>query len=299
MRFIICSFLLLSYLFICGCDKKTTSHAGFKVKHVHIETMGELPLEVPESSGLIVTSPNRIWTHNDSSNPNELYLIDSTGVLQRTLMISNATNIDWEDLAIDSNGYVYINDAGNNNNDRKDLKIWRIPHPDKATGNSTFAHAIAFTLEDQTEFPPPRSNRNFCIEAIIWKSDSIFMFTKDRSEPLTGYTKMYGVPASPGSHTAKLLDSLYIGNRNNHSRVTGADINFETGEVILLTRSHLLSFTNYPGNRFFKGEITDYRFIERVGQVEGVGFINGSSLYISEESDEDSRGFLYRVNLAQ
>ncbi|TCO09585.1 hypothetical protein [Natronoflexus pectinivorans] len=299
MRFIICTVLLSTYLFICGCDKKTTSHAGFIVKHVHVETMGELPLEVPESSGLIVTSPNNIWTHNDSSNPNELYLIDSTGVLQRTLVISNATNIDWEDLAIDPDGYVYINDAGNNNNDRKDLKIWRIPHPDKTTGNSTFAHAIAFTLEDQKEFPPPRSNRNFCIEAIIWKSDSIFMFTKDRSEPLTGYTKMYGVPASPGSHTAKLLDSLYIDNRNNRSRVTGADINFETGEVILLTRSHLLSFTNYPGTRFFQGEVTDYRFIERVGQVEGIGFINGSSLYISEESDEDRRGLLYRVNLAQ
>src|SRR5436190_18879143 len=48
-----------------------------------------------ESSGLL-NWKNLIWSHNDSGNGPDIYGMNSTtGVIQRTIFISNATNVDW------------------------------------------------------------------------------------------------------------------------------------------------------------------------------------------------------------
>ncbi|TVR39022.1 MAG: hypothetical protein EA394_10030 [Bacteroidia bacterium] len=260
-------------------------------------TVAKLPDIIYESSGIHVSAPNIIWTHNDSGHTNDLFQIDTTGQLVRTLRVANATNIDWEDLAVDNQRRVYINDAGNNNNNRRDLVIYRIPDPDNISGDVVMAERIDFVFEDQTEFPPPPSYRNYCIEAIIWKDDSIFMFTKDRSNPITGYTKMYAVPAIPGEHVAVLLDSLFVDNENHPARITAADYNPNTGEMVLLTRTGILSFTDYPGNRFFDGKIIDYQFSHLIGQVEAIAFVDNRRIFITSEGSSSMAGNLYEVIL--
>ena len=265
------------------------------MKNITARPVVQLPSVLTESSGMIVSNPNRIWSQNDSGNTNELFLFDTTGLLIRTLLISNATNVDWEDLASDNLNRVYINDAGNNNNDRTDLRIYRIPNPQTIPGNSVSAEIIHFSFEDQTQFPPPASNRNFDIEAIIWKSDSLFLFTKNRSNPQTGYCKMYKLPAQPGTHTALLIDSIYLGATNQEARVTSADINHQTGEVVLLTQTKIVSFVNYPGNRFFNGVVSENYFTASMGQIEAISFTGDNRLYITEEGSGSTAGFLYEV----
>ncbi len=295
MRIINILFLFF-WIVVLGCDKSHKNNEPEDLLPVKIEVLGKMPEQVPESSGLAVVGPDRMWTHNDSGYENELYMVDSKGTLLRTLLVTNVKNIDWEDLARDLRGNIYINDAGNNNNDRKDLAIYRISDPDLIEGNSIEALPIEFVLEDQTQWPPSVESRNFCIEAIVWHDDSIFMFTKDRSLPLTGYTKMYGLPAGSGKYTASLLDTYFTGN-SKESRVTAADINFSTGELVLLTESMIYSFTNYSGNRFFDGDVKCYHLNYPVGQVEGISFIDDNSVYISEEKNGNSGGYIYRVQL--
>ncbi len=278
-----------------GCVKDEPIYLSEIIIHPRVIT--SLPGIIYESSGIHVTAPNVIWTHNDSGHTNQLFQIDTTGSLIRTLTVINATNVDWEDLAVDDQGRVYINDAGNNNNNRRDLVIYRIPDPDSINGYQVEAERIDFVLEDQTEFPPPVSYRNFCIEATIWKDDSIFMFTKDRSNPITGYTKMYALPAVPGTHVAVLVDSLFIDNENHPARVTAADYNPATGEMVLLTRTRVLSFTNFPGNRFFDGRIVDYQFSHLIGQVEAIAFVDNKRLYITSEGSPNQAGNLFEVIL--
>ena len=61
----------------------------------------ELPEEVKETSGLLFLN-GKIITHNDSGDDANLYEIDSlSGLLLRTISISNATNVDWEDISQD------------------------------------------------------------------------------------------------------------------------------------------------------------------------------------------------------
>jgi len=266
---------------------------------IDLREVCRLPDVLIESSGLAIEGSNRIWSHEDSGNSNEIYCFDTSGTLLRTIEISNVDNIDWEDMAVDNEETWYINDAGNNNNNRTDLAIYKIPSPEEISGNTITAGIINFTFEDQTAFPPPSSSRNFDIEAMVWHADSLFLFTKDRSNPFTGITKMYVIPDSPGSHIARLADSYFIGNTTETGRITSADINHHTGELMLLTNAKLVSFSNYPGNRFFDGEVTEYEFTSTPGQNEAIGFISNSTLYMTEEGSNNDAGYLYEIILPQ
>ena len=93
-----------------------------------------MPSVLTESSGIAIEGTNRIWSHEDSGNSNEIYCFDTTGTLLRTLTISNVHNIDWEDMAVDNEETWYLNDAGNNNNDRQNLAIYKIPSPETISG---------------------------------------------------------------------------------------------------------------------------------------------------------------------
>ena len=92
--------------------------------------MGTLPAQVNESSGLSFTGGSSFWTHNDGYGDNNLYKVSNTGTLSRTVTVLNAVNDDWEDLCHDvSRTWLYIGDFGNNDCDRTNLRIYRVPYP--------------------------------------------------------------------------------------------------------------------------------------------------------------------------
>jgi len=290
----------LGILNIAGsCQQPVVKSADTQIQPVNLRTICRLPDVLIESSGVAIEGRNRIWSHEDSGNSNKIYCIDTTGALLRTVTISNVENIDWEDMAVDNEETWYICDAGNNNNDRDDLAVYRIPSPDTFTGNEISAGIIRFSFSDQTSFPPPSSNRNYDIEAMVWHNDSLFLFTKDRSSPFTGYTKMYVLPDTPGTYIARLVDSYYAGNTPDNGRITSADINHHTGELMLLTHKGLISFSNYPGNRFFDGEVIEYNFTSTPGQNEGIGFVSSGKLYMTEEGTGIRGGYLYEILLPE
>jgi hypothetical protein len=144
----------------------------------------DLPTALNESSGLAYTD-GKLWTFNDSGNSATLYRIsESNGSIAQTVTVSNATNVDWEDITADAN-YLYIGDFGNNTNgNRTDLKIYRISKA--AIGNaaivSVMADVINFTYsdQDQTNLPPTgNNNTEFDCEAFFIKDNHLHLFSKD------------------------------------------------------------------------------------------------------------------------
>jgi hypothetical protein len=289
--------ILFGYIFFIGCVKDDRQTPNPVVTDLTLNPSVRLPSVLKESSGITITTSGKIWSHNDSGNENKLYCFNLSGNLLRTITITNVTNNDWEDLAMDNQKRIYINDAGNNNNSRTNLAIYRIPDPETFIENTIHAEIINFTFEDQTAFPPPSNNRNFDVEAIIWHNDSIFMFTKDRSSPLTGFTKLYKIPAVPGNHIAKLADSIYLGNTNASARVTGANIHQPSGDLALLVQERLIIFRSYTGSEFFDGRKSEYIFIPLPGQVEAIAYSSKSKLYMTEEGSGGNTGYLYEINL--
>src|SRR6187402_2432782 len=72
-----------------------------------------LPSELTENSGLIEMDDDLFVGLNDGGDKPSLYLFAlKRKIATRTVRINNATNVDWEDLTMDSL-YVYIGDMGN------------------------------------------------------------------------------------------------------------------------------------------------------------------------------------------
>jgi hypothetical protein len=265
---------------------------------VTLPVKADLPSVLDESSGLEVTNKNSIWSHNDSSGDPKLYNFDSTGTLLRTLTLLNTSNNDWEDVAIDTAGNFYIGDIGNNNNDRQDLQIYIIPSPTSIIDDTVSPQIINYTYSDQYDFPPEDSMKNFDAEAMIAFNDSLYIFSKDRSDPYSGYTKLYRLPNTAGTYVAQLVDSFYTGpGPQQVYSITSADISPNQSRLILLGYNRCWIFTDFIGSDFFSGTIKMLEFTD-FSQKEGLCFITENELYITDELNSGIGQKLYYLNIA-
>ena len=84
-------------------------------------------------------------TIEDSGNDSNLFGLDSSGKIVKKITITNASNIDWEDLTSDAQGNIYIGDFGNNNEKREHFRILKINHND-LDSETAEAEIIDFTV---------------------------------------------------------------------------------------------------------------------------------------------------------
>lgn len=255
-----------------------------------------LPAVINESSGIEKTGPNTFWSHNDSGGQPAIYKFDSSGVLLQTITITNATNIDWEDIAEDDNGNFYIGDFGNNNNDRSvannnRLRIYKIGDPDLIIPSTTTASVIYFEYVDRN-FATPAGNHNFDMEAFFFFNDSLHLFTKNRTSPTNGWIKHYILPSAPGTYTAMLVDSF----NNGGVRITAADISPNKKTVALLAQTNIWLFSCYKGSKFLSTGSNTMATLP-ITQKEAIVFTNDSMVYITDEFTNPIGQKLYKSNL--
>lgn len=240
-----------------------------------------LNASLTENSGLIYWN-NRIWTHNDGGNSTELFELDTTGTIIRTVNVSNAVNVDWEDIAQDDN-YVYVGDFGNNaSGNRQDLVIYRIAKSDLLAGNTVTAMLIRFSYSDQTDFTAVAANTtNFDCEAMIAYNGNLYLFTKQWSA--LG-TSVYELPVSPGTWSAQKLAS----NAAPAGLVTGADVSPAQRSIAICGYTSggarfLYLLYDFAGTDFFSG---NKRFVTMsgLGQTEGIAFKNPEYVFVSREN---------------
>ncbi len=241
----------------------------------------KLNTAVNETSGLIYWN-NEIWTHNDSGGEPALYNIDSTtGKVIRKVTITNAIDVDWEDIAQDDS-FLYIGDFGNNaNGNRTDLKIYKVKKSDVQNKASVTATLINFSYSDQTSFAAAGSNHtNFDCEALIAYNDSLFLFSKDW---IDNKTRLYILPKKPGTYTA-----VNIGELNVQGLITGADI-IPDKRVIVLTgyNASVSPFVyllyDFTGNHFFDANKRKVSVSQSFLQMEGICAVSDTKWYISNE----------------
>ena len=266
-------------------------------KAPRISVLGSLPKTLKEASGLEMSASGMLWTHNDDRYP-VLYALDSTGHVVKAIHL-NERNNGWEDLAQDSEGNFYIGAFGNNNNNRKDLAILKIPDPESVTQTIINAEIIRYVYSDQRAFPPAESQLNFDADAFTSKDDSLFIFTKNRTNPFSGYTKVYRLPHEPGSHEALLYDSIYLGNGSMmHYWVTSADISPDGKWLALLSHDCLWLTTGFRNNRFSSGKT--FRIpLDNFSHKAGLCFASNEKVFIVDELEFGVLGGqIYAVELA-
>jgi hypothetical protein len=247
-------------------------------------TKTPLASAVPESSGLQFTTQG-LWTFNDSGNTPVLFKVDSTsGSVLQQVTVTNFPNVDWEDIAADAQN-LYVGDFGNNDGNRRDLKVLKVLKSAIGTtpNESVTAQAINFSYPDQTNFSPGTNNHNFDCEAFFYSNDSLHLFTKNWADLRTKY---YTIPAQPGTYVAHLKGTF-----NTNGLITAADLNAAgTGAGLLGYNSStgatfLWLLSNFRNGQFLKG---NKRRIELpnallIGQAEGFTFVDQYRVFISNE----------------
>jgi hypothetical protein len=267
-----------SIILPCHCDEKKNTYQEKKGNQtVSIKRVGRLPPSINESSALLMADSTSLWTLNDSGGEPIIYRIDLEGNLLENILIPNSNNIDWETIASDNQGNLYIGDIGNNTHRRNNLVIYKY----KLGSSETEELLISYPSEENAGNSPKYSPD---AEAMIWKNDSLYIFTKHWKSKMV---KLYSLPDQAGKHETKLLDSIFIS-----SPVTGASITSEGNQFALLTYGKVYTFSTENGINFSL-PIRCIRFA-RSGQSEGIASIVKNTWYISNENRK-----LFRVKIGR
>jgi hypothetical protein len=260
--------------------------------------IASLPNSMDEISGIeMIPNSDLIWMINDSGNSNLVYGYNiKSKSIEKTLRIGNGDNIDWEDLATDIKGNLYIGDFGNNNNKRKNLTIYGLKDPLSFINDEIEASITSFTFEDQKKFPPKSKKLNFDVEAFIHLNDHFYLFTKNRSSKFDGVFKVYRIPAKEGHFVAKLIDQYSFCNQKKECQITSSTIHHASGIIALLSSNKVWLLRNYQEDRFFSGGIMTLE-LEDFSQKESITFKNQNELYIADERHGIEGGNIYLLKL--
>jgi len=258
--------------------------------------ISNLPKELSEGSGLIYYN-NLFWSFNDSGGDNVIYAFDRIGQIQKVVKISNANNVDWEDIAQDDK-YIYIGDFGNNSGTRKNLKIYRISKNDLDKGKKIEVNgeAISYAYQNQEKFNFRQHNNAFDCEALVENDQKLFIFTKNW---INKNTVVYVMPKNIGEYNLSPIDSF-----NVDGLITGADISPDKTKLALIGyrdfKPIMRLFTKISNNNFFAGERIFIKMDSIIGaQTEGICFLGNDTLLISCERTREFEQQVFFVDLKE
>ncbi len=285
-------FLCLSFAIFTNCqsdDLNVITPVKESIKAVNITILDK---KLEESSG-IINFDGRIITHNDSGGEAALYEIDlANGSIQRTVIIKNAKNVDWEDITQDDL-YIYICDIGNNSNSRKDQIIYKISKSDYLNNKEVIAEKIGVSFLEQTNFSKSDKNTNFDAEAVVSIDNSLFLFTKNWGDLKTS---VYKVPKEKGNYKIQKT-----GTYNVKGLITGADYDKSRKTIMLTGYQSFIPFivkiTNFSSDNPLNGKIEKKRIsINGSIQIEGVAANPDGSFYMSAEETTGFAAMLYKFS---
>ena len=257
---------------------------GISGQPIKLNQIVKLPAQLSESSGLVRDPSGIFWSHNDSDNDPVLLGFNLEGHIIQTIEITNSPNIDWEDLSLVNDTFI-ICDCGNNLNTRNNLKILKVPMGSLIPGsNFREAEIINFSCLEQTAFPPKPQQLHFDLEAMACTADSIYLFSKNRTQPCDGLTYQYVMPNRVGNYP--LLERqgyFYSGVTKFADWVTGAALNAR-GDLALLTASKIILFHNFKKKPRIQGQAEIFKYNGN-SQLEAIYWNDTCSLWITDEDN--------------
>ena len=185
-----------------------------------------------EVSGLAasVANPGMLWTHNDSGNGAEIYLIDLETNIKQTYVLKGVSNRDWEEVAVGPGPepgvqYIYVGDIGDNAAIHEFKYIYRFKEPVYKSGTGsekidiTDFDTITFSLSDER-----RDTEAFVVDP---KTRDIYIISKWKN-PADIYQLKYA------ESTEDTLVAQHIGTLPL-STVVAADFNKDGSELLIKT----------------------------------------------------------------
>ena len=256
--------------------------------------LDDLPKKLKEVSGIeITTGSDLIWMINDGGNKAKLYGISKNGKISKEISVKTKNN-DWEDLTSDEEGNIYIGDFGNNESDRKNLRVLKIKKK-YLSKRKAKVERIRFEYENQKDFSPKKKKMLFDAEAFFYFNKNIYVFTKSRVKNKYGKTFLYRFPAEKGNHVAQLIGE-YKNCKELSCWITSADISQDGKKVVLLSQKNILIFTDFKEDNFLEGSVKEIELLNNT-QKEAICFIDNNTLLLTDEKSGGEGGNLYQLKI--
>jgi len=155
------------------------------------------------------------WVHNDSGNAPELFAVRRDGSLVQSFRVA-VPNLDWEDIATDDAGHLYIGEIGNNNNLLPLRAIYRVDEPDPKEPHEA---PLPVTLSTFYRFP---KNGRFDAESLILLDGRAVVVAKTFDER---EAELYAIPLDPPAPLLRPALPARLGTLPEFREpVTGADL---------------------------------------------------------------------------
>ncbi|AWB57758.1 hypothetical protein [Colwellia sp. Arc7-D] len=269
----------------------TNSYKLYKNKSATIDP------QLKEISGIEFDKNRNLWAINDGGDDAKLYQINNKGSIEKTITVTNAKNIDWEDMTQDDFGHFFLGDFGNNDNLRKWLTIYKIENPIDIKGDVTEAEIIKFKYPEHVNFPPKPSEMEFDVEAFVFYKRHLYLFTKNRMVPFNGITNLYKIGDHAANYDAKKISkfktcTLAI----KLCWITSAALSPNKKRLALLDSQRIWLFENWQGDDFFSGD--KYRIdLGIVTQKEAITFVDEETIIFTDEEFHGIGRNIYEINL--
>lgn len=268
-----------------------TSYQLYKNKYATIDA------QLKEISGIEFDKNNKLWAINDGGDEAKLYKINKNGNIDREITVTNAENIDWEDMTQDDFGHFFLGDFGNNDNLRKWLTIYKIENPIDIKSATTQAEIIKFTYPEHTSFPPKVHEMEFDLEAFVFYKKHLYLFTKNRTVPFNGITTLYKIGDHAANYDAKKISKFKTCTiAEKLCWITSAALSPSRKKLALLDSQRIWLFENWRGDDFFSGD--KYRIdLGIVTQKEAITFLDENIIIFTDEDFHGIGGNAYSIDL--
>jgi len=225
---------LVSGVLLAGCAAPSALEP---VSHLRVERRALLPLKVTESSAL-ARNQNEVWTLNDSGDRAQIYQLDpQSGEVLSTRRIQDAVNIDWEEMAADTQR-LHLLDCGNNLGRREWMQIYSLNWSllrSTAAQSAVPSQLLEFRFADAGPTAGAYRHNNDC-EAAAVVGEQIWIFSKNWQDQ---HSRLYKVDLNGAPRQALTAVGRYPVN----GLITGADYDAERQQLVLLgyTRGRISS----------------------------------------------------------
>jgi hypothetical protein len=236
---------------------------------VHLAKFSDSSID--ESSGLTASKrfPGIFWTHNDQGHLPVLFAVNRAGKTVARYKVTGVNIDDWEDVAVDNSGHIYIADTGNNDGSRDKVQVYLIPEPTPKGSGS-----VRVQKSWKLSYP---SSGSFNGEAFFVNNGYGYLVGK---ELVNNGAPVYRFPiSSPGSFMLQRVGTLRV-----NSRVTGAAVSTDNGSLGIVTENGAYVFQiNGSATRAFV--VRPFFTPLNESSMEGGTFAGDGFLVSSENGD--------------
>lgn len=264
--------IVLMVLAACNCKTQTDASRGEFPRTIQknlIQTGFISNPLIKESSGVIPCgyNTNLFWTHNDGPRA-VLYCIDRKGDTHAEFVITGAPLIDWEDIARDADGNIYIGDIGNNDAFRNILAVYRIkePDPSKKRGIVSVDRSWRLVFADK-----PFD----CESLFVWKGYG-YVISKVFND---AQAEIFRFSLQDTNNPIKLQ---FVARLPVKSPVTGADISSDGSLLALTAKNGVYSF-KIDGDVASAASVKPNHVKFKNEHIEGCCFVPEGLLVTSED----------------